>query len=228
MRIRGSIRTPVDDADFLGFGMDRTDRYGGSRSVTLHGRPVRSPASQKIFALLDMPVLPPRRHGRRQRATVVNDPGHRGWLRRGHARAPRTGHGRLRFSDSPSRLGLEQRATARGPGASGKILRRNKKDLTEDQPILLNTELDHIGAYGRQIQAGRQAKERLRDLLHRAATHPHASPDRSGIAHTAAEGNNRLIKHEARNAFDFRNQENQRLRSHHETTRRSRRRAHPH
>jgi transposase len=48
------------------------------------------------------------------------------------------------------------------------------------------------------------------------------------IADAASEGNNRLIKLEARNAFGFRNRENQRLRSRCATTRRSRREAHPH
>ncbi|TKA00116.1 transposase, partial [Actinacidiphila oryziradicis] len=43
----------------------------------------------------------------------------------------------------------------------------------------------------------------------------------------ASEGNNRLIKLEARNAFGFRNREHQRLRSRCATTRRSRREAKP-
>jgi transposase len=50
----------------------------------------------------------------------------------------------------------------------------------------------------------------------------------TGISNAASEGNNRLIKLEARNAFGFRNRENQRLRSRCATTRRSRRDAHPH
>lgn len=50
----------------------------------------------------------------------------------------------------------------------------------------------------------------------------------SGISNAASEGNNRLIKLEARNAFGFRNRANQRLRSRCATTRRSRREAHPH
>jgi len=50
----------------------------------------------------------------------------------------------------------------------------------------------------------------------------------TGITNAASEGNNRLIKLEARNAFGFRNRENQRLRSRCATTRRSRREAHPH
>jgi transposase len=49
----------------------------------------------------------------------------------------------------------------------------------------------------------------------------------TGITNAASEGNNRLIKLEARNAFGFRNRENQRLRSRCATTRRSRREAHP-
>jgi transposase len=50
----------------------------------------------------------------------------------------------------------------------------------------------------------------------------------TGITNAASEGNNRLIKLEARNAFGFRNRENQRLRSRCATTRRGRREAHPH
>jgi transposase len=50
----------------------------------------------------------------------------------------------------------------------------------------------------------------------------------TGITNAASEGDNRLIKLEARNAFGFRNRENQRLRSRCATTRRSRREAHPH
>jgi transposase len=50
----------------------------------------------------------------------------------------------------------------------------------------------------------------------------------TGITNAASEGNNRLIKLDARNAFGFRNRENQRLRSHCATTRRSRRETHPH
>lgn len=50
----------------------------------------------------------------------------------------------------------------------------------------------------------------------------------TAITNAASEGNNRLIKLEARNAFGFRNRENQRLRSRCATTRRSRREAHPH
>lgn len=49
----------------------------------------------------------------------------------------------------------------------------------------------------------------------------------TGIINAASEGNNRLIKLEARNAFGFRNRENQHLRSRCATTRRSRREAHP-
>ncbi|MGW3635207.1 transposase [Streptomyces sp. NPDC005122] len=48
----------------------------------------------------------------------------------------------------------------------------------------------------------------------------------TGITNAASEGNNRLIKLEARNAFGFRNRANQRLRS--RCARRSRRQAHPH
>ena len=48
---------------------------------------------------------------------------------------------------------------------------------------------------------------------------------RTGITNAASEGNNRLIKLEARNAFGFRNRENQRLRSRCVTTRRARREA---
>lgn len=50
----------------------------------------------------------------------------------------------------------------------------------------------------------------------------------TGITNAASEGNNRLIKLEARNAFGFRNRANQRLRSRCATTWRSRREAHPH
>ncbi|GAB3726202.1 hypothetical protein GCM10027590_31250 [Nocardiopsis nanhaiensis] len=50
----------------------------------------------------------------------------------------------------------------------------------------------------------------------------------TGITNAASEGNNHLIKLEARNAFGFRNRANQRLRSRCATTRRSRREAHPH
>jgi len=49
----------------------------------------------------------------------------------------------------------------------------------------------------------------------------------TGITNAASEGNNRLIKLEARNAFGFRNREHQRLRSRCATTRRSRREAKP-
>ncbi|WP_205719186.1 transposase [Actinomadura geliboluensis] len=45
----------------------------------------------------------------------------------------------------------------------------------------------------------------------------------TGITNAASEGNNRLIKLEARNAFGFRNRHNQRLRSRCATTRRARR-----
>ncbi|GAA3816738.1 transposase [Streptomyces phyllanthi] len=47
----------------------------------------------------------------------------------------------------------------------------------------------------------------------------------TGITNATSEGNNRLIKLEARNAFGLRNRENQRLRSRCATTRRSRREA---
>ncbi|WP_434481866.1 transposase [Streptomyces sp. NBC_01340] len=50
----------------------------------------------------------------------------------------------------------------------------------------------------------------------------------SGPSNAVSEGNNRLSKLEARNAFGFRNRKNQRLRSRCATTRRSRREAHPH
>jgi transposase len=50
---------------------------------------------------------------------------------------------------------------------------------------------------------------------------------RTGITNAASEGNNRLIKLEARNAFGFRNRANQRLRSRCATTRRARREALP-
>ncbi|MEV3927270.1 ISL3 family transposase [Actinomadura coerulea] len=49
----------------------------------------------------------------------------------------------------------------------------------------------------------------------------------TGITNAASEGNNRLIKLEARTAFGFRNRENQRLRSRCATTRRARREARP-
>jgi hypothetical protein len=49
----------------------------------------------------------------------------------------------------------------------------------------------------------------------------------TGITNAASEGNNRLIKLEARNTFGFRNRENQSLRSRCATTWRSRREAHP-
>jgi len=49
----------------------------------------------------------------------------------------------------------------------------------------------------------------------------------TGITNAASEGNNRVIKLEARNAFGFRNRTNQRLRSRCATTRRSRREALP-
>lgn len=151
-----------------------------------------------------------------------------------------------------------------------KLLRRNKEDLTQDQLTLFKTELEHMGTYGRQIYAGWQGKELLRDLLGLAVTRTHVTPGRSaisaarhrflahaadhahlpelltlaetveqwwdgietylttGITNAASEGNNRLIKLEARNAFGFRNRANQRLRSRCATTRRSRRQAHPH
>lgn len=44
----------------------------------------------------------------------------------------------------------------------------------------------------------------------------------TGITNAASEGNNRLIKLEARNAFGFRNPTNQRLRSRTATTRKAR------
>ncbi|WP_460754286.1 transposase [Nocardiopsis oceani] len=50
----------------------------------------------------------------------------------------------------------------------------------------------------------------------------------TGITNAASEGNNRLIKLEARNAFGFRNRANQSLRSRCATTCRSRREAHTH
>ncbi|MFJ7945071.1 transposase [Streptomyces sp. NPDC096354] len=50
----------------------------------------------------------------------------------------------------------------------------------------------------------------------------------TGITNAASEGNNRLIKLEARKAFGFRNRENPRLRSRCATTRRARRAVHPH
>jgi transposase len=49
----------------------------------------------------------------------------------------------------------------------------------------------------------------------------------TGITNAASEGNNRLIKLEARNAFGFRNPANQRLRSRCATTRTARRQAKP-
>lgn len=49
----------------------------------------------------------------------------------------------------------------------------------------------------------------------------------TGITNAASEGNNRLIKLAARNAFGFRNRADQRLRSRCATTRRGRREAHP-
>ncbi|MFJ9480807.1 transposase [Streptomyces mirabilis] len=148
-----------------------------------------------------------------------------------------------------------------------KLLRRNKEDLSTEQLRLLTAALEHMGTYGRQIHAGWQAKELLRDL---ASKHTHTAPDHSaisaarhrfnahiadhahlpelrtlaetidtwwdgieayittGITNAASEGNNRLIKLEARNAFGFRNRENQRLRSRCATTRRARREQHPH
>lgn len=151
-----------------------------------------------------------------------------------------------------------------------KLLRRNKEDLAQGQLTLLRTELEYMGTYGRQIHAGWQAKELLRNLLHLTVSRTHITPDRSaisaaghrflthiadharlselltlaetveqwwdgieaylttGITNAASEGNNRLIKLEARNAFGFRNRGNQRLRSRCATTRRNRREAHPH
>ncbi|MFK4106441.1 transposase [Streptomyces sp. NPDC019531] len=148
-----------------------------------------------------------------------------------------------------------------------KPLRRNKEDLAEDQPAILEAELEYMGTYGRQIYAAWQAKELLRDLLHLAVSRTHVTPDRStisaarqrffahvadhahlpelrtlaetieqwwdgietylttGITNAASEGSNRLIKLEARNAFGFRERENQRLRSRCASTRRSRREA---
>lgn len=49
----------------------------------------------------------------------------------------------------------------------------------------------------------------------------------TGITNAASEGNNRLIKLDARNAYGFRNRANQRLRSRCATTRRSRRQPKP-
>ncbi|MBT2364051.1 transposase [Streptomyces sp. ISL-10] len=49
----------------------------------------------------------------------------------------------------------------------------------------------------------------------------------TGISNAASEGNNRVIKIEARNAFGFRSRANQRLRPRCATTWRSRREAHP-
>jgi transposase len=45
---------------------------------------------------------------------------------------------------------------------------------------------------------------------------------KTGITNAASEGNNRVIKLEARKAYGFRNRENQRLRPHCATTRRAR------
>ncbi|WP_200261416.1 transposase [Streptomyces sp. HSG2] len=145
------------------------------------------------------------------------------------------------------------------------LLRRNKEALTHEQYDLLISELTSMGTYGRQILAGWQAKELLRDLLHLAAKHAHTSPGHSaisaaryrfqahcadhahlselatlaetvdqwwdgieayvltGITNAASEGNNRVIKLDARCAFGYRNRANQRLRSLCATTRRSRR-----
>ncbi|WP_338674649.1 ISL3 family transposase [Streptomyces sp. SCSIO 30461] len=63
-----------------------------------------------------------------------------------------------------------------------KLLRRNKEDLTEDQRLLLKTELEYMGTYGRQIHAAWQAKELLRDLLGLAVSRTHHAPDRSAIS----------------------------------------------
>jgi transposase len=146
-----------------------------------------------------------------------------------------------------------------------KLLRRNKEDLATEQHHFLISELTSMGTYGRQILAGWQAKELLRDLLHLTAKHTHTSPDRSaisaaryrfqahcadhahlpelttlaetadqwwdgieayvltGITNAASEGNNRVIKLDARCAFGYRNRSNQRLRSRSATTRRARR-----
>lgn len=151
-----------------------------------------------------------------------------------------------------------------------RLLRRNAEDLSTDQHAFLQVTLEHMGTYGRQIYAGWQAKELLRDLLGLAVSRTRVGPDRSaigavryrflahvadhahlpelrtlaetveqwwdpieaylatGITNAASEGNNRLIKLEARNAFGFRNRANQRLRSRCATTRRSRRETHPH
>ncbi|MEU1569187.1 transposase [Streptomyces mirabilis] len=49
----------------------------------------------------------------------------------------------------------------------------------------------------------------------------------TGITNAASEGNNRVIELEARQAYDFRNRANQRLRSRCATTRRARREALP-
>ncbi|WP_459185710.1 ISL3 family transposase [Streptomyces sp.] len=185
----------------------------------------------------------------------------------------RTRRGNCRPNSSTTAVATNERSQARKGDAIytvRKLLRRNKEDLTEEQHTLLKAELGHMGTYGRQIYAGWQAKELLRDLLHLDASRTHVTPDRSavsatryrylahvadhahlpelvtlaetveqwwdgietylttGITNTASEGNNSLIKLEARNAFGFRNRENQRLRSHCATTRRSRREAHPH
>src|SRR5699024_12135731 len=46
-----------------------------------------------------------------------------------------------------------------------RLLRRNAEDLSADQRAFLQVTLEHMGTYGRQIYAARQAKELLRDLL---------------------------------------------------------------
>jgi len=144
------------------------------------------------------------------------------------------------------------------------LLRRNAEDLTNDQLATLESELQQMGTYGRQILTAWRAKERLRDLLHLTAKHAHTLPDRSaisaarfrfqdlcathgylpelvtlaetvddwwdgienyiktGITNAKSEGLNRVIKLDARNAFGYRNRENQRLRSRCATTRRAR------
>ncbi|WP_103546550.1 ISL3 family transposase, partial [Streptomyces sp. SM1] len=63
-----------------------------------------------------------------------------------------------------------------------KLLRRNREDLDQDQCALLRTELDYMGTYGRQIHAGWQAKELLRDLLGLAVSRTHVTPDHSAIS----------------------------------------------
>ncbi|MEU6538584.1 transposase [Streptomyces sp. NPDC047000] len=63
-----------------------------------------------------------------------------------------------------------------------KLLRRNKEDLGEEQLTVLKAELEQTGTYGKQIHAGRQAKELLRDVLHLAVTRAHTVPDRSAIS----------------------------------------------